>query len=65
MFSTLLIYYAGNMWAQSWMNIEPLVRPYPNKTSIDVTDEMQRQVGYHYFEISLISVVYYRFECSY
>jgi peptidyl-dipeptidase A len=35
---------AGNMWAQSWMNIEPLVRPYPDKTSIDVTEEMQRQV---------------------
>lgn len=35
----------GNMWAQSWGNIEDLVLPYPGKTSIDVTPEMLKQVS--------------------
>ncbi|XP_046453162.1 angiotensin-converting enzyme-like [Daphnia pulex] len=35
----------GNMWAQSWGNIDDLVTPYPGKTSIDVTPEMLKQ-GY-------------------
>lgn len=34
----------GNMWAQSWGNIDNLVTPYPGKTSIDVTPEMLKQV---------------------
>ncbi len=34
----------GNMWAQSWGNIDDLVMPYPGKTSIDVTPEMLKQV---------------------
>ena len=33
----------GNMWAQSWGNIVDLVKPYPNKPSIDVTAEMKKQ----------------------
>ena len=33
------------MWAQSWTNIYSLVVPYPNKTSIDVTKEMNEQVA--------------------
>ena len=33
----------GNMWSQSWANIADLVKPYPNKPSIDVTDEMKKQ----------------------
>ena len=33
------------MWAQSWQNIEPLVRPDPDVPGVDVTDEMLRQVG--------------------
>ena len=32
------------MWAQSWANILPIVQPYPNRTSVDVSDEMVRQV---------------------
>ena len=28
------------MWAQSWGNIADLVKPYPNKPSIDVSQEM-------------------------
>ncbi|XP_070546857.1 angiotensin-converting enzyme-like [Ptychodera flava] len=35
----------GNMWAQQWNNILDLVTPYPDKPTIDVTDEMNRQ-GY-------------------
>ncbi|KAK4883480.1 hypothetical protein RN001_006799 [Aquatica leii] len=35
----------GNMWAQSWINLEDLVRPYPNANSIDVTSALQEQ-GY-------------------
>ena len=33
----------GNMWAQSWGNIGDLVRPFPNKPSIDVSDEMVKK----------------------
>ena len=31
------------MWAQSWNNLGDLVKPYPNKPSIDVTDAMVKQ----------------------
>ena len=33
----------GNMWGQTWGNIADIVKPYPNKPSIDVTDEMVKQ----------------------
>ena len=33
----------GNMWAQSWNNIADLLTPYPEKPSIDVTKEMEKQ----------------------
>ena len=33
----------GNMWGQSWGNIADIVKPFPNKPSIDVTDEMVKQ----------------------
>ncbi|KAB7494923.1 Angiotensin-converting enzyme [Armadillidium nasatum] len=35
----------GNMWAQSWINIYDILVPYPNKTSIDVSETMVNQ-GY-------------------
>lgn len=35
----------GNMWAQQWSEIADLVTPFPNKSLIDVTDEMVKQ-GY-------------------
>ena len=41
---TLLRPRTGNMWAQSWVALEELVRPYPDKQGVDVTDEMQNQV---------------------
>ncbi|KAI4460682.1 angiotensin-converting enzyme [Holotrichia oblita] len=28
----------GNMWAQSWLNIAPLVMPFPNETKLDATE---------------------------
>jgi len=33
----------GNMWAQQWNNIADLVKPYPDKPSIDVTEAMVKQ----------------------
>ena len=33
----------GNMWAQSWNNIADLVKPYPKKPSLDVTQAMKDQ----------------------
>ncbi|KAI0233168.1 Angiotensin-converting enzyme [Lamellibrachia satsuma] len=44
----------GNMWAQTWTNIKDIVRPYPNKTSVDVTSEMLRQ-GYNATRLFLVS----------
>lgn len=35
---------SGNMWAQSWENIYSLVVPFPEKASIDVTEQMKQQV---------------------
>ncbi|MBU8897105.1 peptidase M2 family protein [Corallococcus sp. H22C18031201] len=35
----------GNMWAQEWNNIYPLVEPYPGQASLDVDGAMQAQ-GY-------------------
>ena len=32
------------MWAQSWENIYSLVVPFPEKASIDVTEQMIQQV---------------------
>ena len=33
----------GNMWAQSWNNLKDILIPYPEKPSLDVTDEMVKQ----------------------
>jgi len=44
----------GNMWAQSWENVYSLAVPFPNKTSVDVTEQMILQ-GYtpkKMFEVS-------------
>jgi peptidyl-dipeptidase A len=35
----------GNMWAQEWANIYPLVEPYPNQASLDVEAGL-KQKGY-------------------
>lgn len=28
---------AGNMWAQSWVNLEDFVKPYPEASEVDIT----------------------------
>ncbi|ESO05112.1 hypothetical protein HELRODRAFT_191596 [Helobdella robusta] len=33
----------GNMWAQTWENLEPLLRPFPDRPSVDFTDELIKQ----------------------
>ncbi|MFN7133430.1 MAG: M2 family metallopeptidase, partial [Myxococcales bacterium] len=33
----------GNMWAQEWMNVYPLVEPYKGQSSLDVTAALQKQ----------------------
>ncbi|KAB0802038.1 hypothetical protein PPYR_04224 [Photinus pyralis] len=33
----------GNMWAQSWTNLAPLLKPYPNASSVDVTAALIKQ----------------------
>jgi len=33
----------GNMWAQTWNNLATILRPYPNKPSVDVTQAMKDQ----------------------
>lgn len=33
------------MWAQTWNNIYDMMIPYPNKTNMDVTDKMVKDVS--------------------
>jgi peptidyl-dipeptidase A len=33
----------GNMWAQEWANVYPLVEPYPGKVKLDVSSTIERQ----------------------
>ncbi|XP_063823938.1 angiotensin-converting enzyme-like isoform X4 [Ostrinia nubilalis] len=33
----------GNMWAQTWNNIEHFTRPYPDKKEVDITQAMKDQ----------------------
>lgn len=33
----------GNMWAQEWTNIYPLVEPYPGVSALDVSDALVKQ----------------------
>ncbi|MEZ4448698.1 MAG: M2 family metallopeptidase [Nannocystaceae bacterium] len=33
----------GNMWAQEWGNIAPLLTPYPGKQSLDITSALVKQ----------------------
>ncbi|CAH0702704.1 unnamed protein product [Spodoptera exigua] len=33
----------GNMWAQTWSNVESFTRPYPDKKEIDITQAMKDQ----------------------
>lgn len=43
---TLPAHVLGNMWAQSWANVYPLVEPYPGQGDLDVTKVLEeRNVG--------------------
>ena len=33
----------GNMWAQNWVAIYPLVEPYKDRSSLDVTQSMRKK----------------------
>lgn len=35
------------MWAQTWRTVAKFSYPFPNKTVIDVTDEMVAQVSFY------------------
>jgi len=35
----------GNMWAQQWSEIADIVSPFPEKPTVDISHEMQKQ-GY-------------------
>lgn len=39
------LYSSGNMWAQTWTNIESFTRPYPDKKETDITQAMKNQVN--------------------
>ena len=38
----------GNMWAQQWSNIYPLVEPYPGQASTDVSPALEKQRAAEY-----------------
>ncbi len=43
----------GNMWAQEWGEIYPLVEPYPGQGSLDVTRSLKRQ---HYDAVKMVKL---------
>lgn len=43
----------GNMWAQEWANIYPLVEPFPGAASLDVTGALKRA---NYDEVKLVKL---------
>nr|XP_022901638.1 angiotensin-converting enzyme-like [Onthophagus taurus] len=49
----------GNMWAQSWINLSPLVKPYPNESEVDVTKAMQ-EAGYDVKKMFEMSNEFYK-----
>src|SRR5690606_29855538 len=43
----------GNMWAQEWANIYPLVEPFPGAASLDVTAALQKA---NYDEVKMVKL---------
>ena len=39
----------GNMWAQTWENIEEIVKPFPDSPTLSTTDAMKNQVTNYSF----------------
>lgn len=48
----------GNMWAQSWENIEDIVKPFNDTTILDVTDQMVEQ-GYSVEQMYRLSETFF------
>lgn len=42
---TIPAHITGNMWAQDWSNLYPLLQPYPGVSNLDVTQALKKQ-GY-------------------
>jgi len=40
---TIPAHVTGNMWAQDWSNLYPLLQPYPGVSNLDVTKALQKQ----------------------
>ena len=40
----LSLYSLGNMWAQTWNNLDDIMRPFKHKQSVDVTPALVQQV---------------------
>ena len=36
--------FSGNMWSQSWVNIEKLVKPYENAKVLDINKALKENV---------------------
>lgn len=49
----------GNMWAQSWVNIYDLVKPFKNVTDVDITERLEA-LGYTVREIFEVSDKFYK-----
>lgn len=41
---TIPAHLLGNMWAQTWNNIQEMMIPFPKKKSVDVTNRLKEQV---------------------
>ena len=49
----------GNMWAQTWENIEEIVKPIPDSPTLSTTEAMKNQVtNYSFYVYSEYSVIY-------
>ncbi len=35
------------MWSQTWSNINDLLEPFPNKPTVDITEELKKQVFFN------------------
>ena len=45
----------GNMWAQSWINIEDLATPFPDSPPVNITPALIEKVYTSYLHIQSVS----------
>ena len=48
----------GNMWAQTWENIEEIVKPFPDSPTLSTTDAMKNQVTNYFFRSIIYLFIY-------